>query len=144
MNPLPEPRKSPPPGASVNPLPQPKAPPPEASVNPLPQPQEPEQGGCPELAACNPMPEPMIPSKAELVDAYQAFGRGDMLKWGGSAPAAGDILDRVPLSPDRRGFDMIHTDALVLRDNQVVFHKTGGIAGLNQYTQPLSLDRLPM
>lgn len=85
-----------------------------------------------------------IPSKDKILAALGANEFHKLIKWSAKGPKDSDVLKTVPLKQENHpdGFSYV---GLVLKSdpNKVVIKRTGGIAGLTQYTQPLDVTRLP-
>ena len=83
-------------------------------------------------------------TKEQALAALGAYQFHSMLRWNAKGPAASDVLKTVPLKKENHPDGFTYT-ALVLKSdpNKVVIKKTGGFAGLTQYSQPLDVTRLP-
>jgi hypothetical protein len=97
-----------------------------------------------EAAANPPAKAPKLPSKDKILGALGAYEFQHMVKYGSTGPTDKNILGKVKLKTENHPDGFTFT-ALVLKSdpNKVVIQRTGGIAGLTQYSQPLDLTRLP-
>jgi hypothetical protein len=95
-------------------------------------------------AANGKAPSGKIPTKAQILGAMGAFEFHKMLRWGAKGPAASDVLKTVPLEKSNHPDGYNYTGLVLKSDpNKVVIKRTGGFAGLTQYSQPLDTTRLP-
>lgn len=98
-----------------------------------------------EDAANHPATRPIkLPSKDKILGALGAYEFHKMVKYGPTGPTDKNILGKVKLKTENHPDGYTFT-ALVLKTdpNKVVIQRTGGLAGLTQYSQPLDLTRLP-
>lgn len=94
------------------------------------------------LANAAPKPPVKLPTKKDVENAYGAYNFHNLLKWSAKAPPAGDVVKKFVVKKDNFP-DGFTTTGLVLRTGKVVFQRTGGIAGLTQYSQAIATSPLP-
>lgn len=84
------------------------------------------------------------PSKTTILNALGTYEFHKLIKYSAKGPAAADVLKKVALKKDNHPDGFTYT-GLVLKSNpnKVVIQRTGGIAGLNQFSQPIDVTRLP-
>lgn len=83
-----------------------------------------------------------IPSKTTILNALGTYEFHKLIKYSTKGPAASDVLKKVPLKKDNHPDGFAYT-GLVLKSGKVVIQRSGGIAGLSQYSQPIDVTRLP-
>ena len=85
-----------------------------------------------------------LPTKDKILGALGAYEFQHLVKYGPTGPTDKNILGKVKLKTENHPDGYTFT-ALVLKSdpNKVVIQRTGGIAGMTQYSQPLDLTRLP-
>jgi hypothetical protein len=85
-----------------------------------------------------------VPTKTTILNALGTYEFHKLIKYGAKGPAAADVLKKVPLKKDNHPDGFTYT-GLVLKSNpnKVIIQRSGGIAGLNQFSQPLDVTRLP-
>ena len=95
-------------------------------------------------AAANQPPKATLPTKTKILGALGAYEFHKMVKYGPTGPPAKNVLGEVKLKKDNHPDGYTYT-ALVLKSdpNKVVIQRSGGFAGITQYSQPLDLTRLP-
>ncbi len=89
-------------------------------------------------------PTPKLPTKTKILGALGAYEFQHMVHYGPTGPTDKNILGKVKLKTENHPDGYTFT-ALVLKSdpNKVVIQRTGGFAGVTQYSQPLDLTRLP-
>ena len=89
-------------------------------------------------------PTVKLPTKDKILGALGAYEFHHMVKYGTTGPTAKNILGTVKLKTENHPDGYTFT-ALVLKSdpNKVVIQRTGGLAGMTTYSQPLDLTRLP-
>ncbi len=97
-------------------------------------------------AAANPTEKPAtkLPTKTKILGALGTYEFHKMVKYGNHKPPASSVLGEVKLKSDNHPDGYTYT-ALVLKSdpNKVVIQRSGGLAGLTQYSQPLNIQTLP-
>lgn len=85
-----------------------------------------------------------VPTKTSILNALGTYEFHKLVKWSAKGPKDAEVLKKVPLKKDGHPDGFSYT-GLVLKSNpnKVVVVRTGGIAGLTQYTQPMDVTRLP-
>lgn len=89
-------------------------------------------------------PTTATPTREKMLAALGANEFHHLIKWSAKGPKAADVLKTVPLKKENHpdGYAWV---GLVLKSdpNKVIIQRSGGLAGLTQYTQPLDVTRLP-
>jgi hypothetical protein len=97
-------------------------------------------------AAANPAEKPTtkLPTKAKILGALGTYEFHKLVKYGNTKPPASSVLGEVKLKSDNHPDGYTYT-ALVLKNdpNKVVIQRSGGFAGITQYSQPLNIQTLP-
>lgn len=95
-------------------------------------------------AAANAPPPAKVPTKQQMLAAMGAYEFQGMLRYGSKAPAAKDVLQRIPLKKENVADGFTFT-AIVLKANPNTFiiERSGGFAGLTQYSQAIDVTRIP-
>lgn len=93
-------------------------------------------------AAANGSAKPAIPSKTTILNALGTYEFHKLMKYSAKAPAASDVLKKVPLKQDNHPDGYVYT-GLVLKSGKVVIERSGGIAGIRSYSQQIDVNRLP-
>ena len=85
-----------------------------------------------------------LPSKTKILNALGTYEFHKLVKYGNTAPPASSVAGQVKLKSDNHPDGYTYT-ALVLKSdpNKVVIQRSGGFAGLTQYSQPLNIQTLP-
>lgn len=65
-----------------------------------------------------------------------------LMKYSAKGPAESDVLKKVPLKKDNHPDGYVYT-GLVLKSGKVVIERSGGLAGLRQFSQQIDVNRLP-
>ncbi len=89
-----------------------------------------------------PKPTTTAVTKKQAEAAYGAYTFHKLLKWSAKAPPSGDVVKKFVVQKDHFP-DGYTTTALVLRNGKVAFQRSGGFAGLTQYSQAVDPSRLP-
>jgi hypothetical protein len=86
----------------------------------------------------------LTPSKTTILNALGAYEFHHMVKWGTKAPKASDVLKQVPLKKDNHPDGYTYTGLVLKSDpHKVIIQRSGGFAGITNYSQPLDTMRLP-
>ena len=85
-----------------------------------------------------------LPSATKILNALGTYEFHKLVKYGNTAPPARSVAGEVKLKSDNHPDGYTYT-ALVLKSdpNKVVIERSGGFAGLTQYSQPLNIQILP-
>lgn len=85
-----------------------------------------------------------IPTKAQMLNALGANEFHHLVKWSNKAPKDGEILKKVELQKVQHPDGYAYTGLVLKSDpKKVIIVRTGGFAGMTQYSQPLDTTRLP-
>lgn len=89
-----------------------------------------------------PKPATTPATKKQAEAAFGAYSFHKLLKWSAKGPPSGDVVKKYVVKKDAFP-DGYTTTALVLRNGKVAFQRSGGFAGLTQYSQAVDVHRLP-
>lgn len=85
-----------------------------------------------------------VPTKSTILAALGTYEFHKLVKYGARGPAAKDVLAEVPLKKDKHPDGSAYTGLVLKSDpNSVVIRRSGGFAGLTQYSQPMDTTHLP-
>ena len=82
------------------------------------------------------------PTKKDAENAFGAYNFHNLLKYSAKGPATGDVVKKFVVKKDNFPDGYTYT-ALVLRNGKVAFQRSGGFAGLTQYSQAVATSPLP-
>ncbi len=89
-------------------------------------------------------PAAATPGKTQILNALGTYEFHKIVKWGAKGPADTAVLKKVALKKENHPDGFTYTGLVLKSDpNKVVIARSGGIAGITQYTQPLDVTRLP-
>lgn len=85
-----------------------------------------------------------LPTKGTIDAAFGAYTFHKMIKWVAKGPAEGAVLAKVPFRKDNHPDGFSYTGLVLKNDpTKVVIMKSGGFAGITQYSQPIDVTRIP-
>lgn len=93
-------------------------------------------------AAANPAVKPATPTKTTILNALGTYEFHKLMKYSAKGPAESDVLKKVALKKDNHPDGYVYT-GLVLKSGKVVIERSGGLAGLRQFSQQIDVTRLP-
>jgi hypothetical protein len=97
-----------------------------------------------EAAANHEGQKPKVPTRSTIDGALGAYMFHGMLKFANKAPADSTILTRVPLRKDPFPDGYAFTGLVLKSDpNKVIIQRSGGLAGMTTWSQPIDVTRIP-
>jgi hypothetical protein len=94
--------------------------------------------------AANAPPAAKAPTKQQMLGAMGAYEFQGLLKYGAKGPAAKDVAARVELKKEHVADGFTFTAIQLKSDpNKFVIERSGGFAGVTQYSQPIDVTRIP-
>lgn len=89
-------------------------------------------------------PSGAVPTKTTILNALGTYEFHKIIKYSAKGPAASDVLKKVPLKADHHPDGFTYTGLVLKSDpHKVVIQRSGGIAGMTQYSQIIDVTRLP-
>lgn len=97
-----------------------------------------------EAAANDEGGKPKVPSRAVIDAGLGSYLLAGALRFTNKAPADSTILTKVPLRRDPFPDGYAYTGLVLKSDpNKVIIQRTGGLAGMTTYSQPIDPAKLP-
>lgn len=88
--------------------------------------------------------KPKVPSRSTIDAALGGYMFHGMLRFANKAPAEGTILAKVALRKDPFPDGYAYTGLVLKSDpNKVVIQRSGGLAGMTTWSQPIDVTRIP-
>lgn len=88
--------------------------------------------------------KPRVPGRSTIDAALGGYLFHGMLKFGAKAPAESTILTKVALRKDPFPDGYAYTGLVLKSDpNKVIIQRSGGLAGMTTWSQPIDVTRIP-